>query len=1350
MKNRTLLAAASLGLLVLANSASAQSTWTNTASDNWLTGANWSTGVAPDATNDVAVFTNAITASWTNDTVTVGTISNLVGSGNVVVGNNAIATDVIELATTSGKPTIFVTNNGTIFMYANVTGTNGFNKTGGGTLAFRFNGDNMTYTGDILLGGGTLSLEKDGSLGNLSNNILVGATSTLLSAPGANSGTVTLTNTRGIVVSNGLTLNIQNNNSNTFTVINGNISGAGRVDFIGTSGGTNSGSSLNYTLGGTNAWTGQGTIQMGAKVTLSSGATWVTNLSISGGSGSWAGLDLGGNTQNVGLFAPASAATTARTIVISNGTLNVTNAGQTITWNGTNGTSLDMSGLTSFKYDGAPGGRNITIQPNMHTGAGFNTNYVYLATNGIGSNSLTAGAILVGGANGSPSAGNGNEARLLLGKINEIGATSFTIGGFNGSGVVAFAPGITDGSVKLTGSNGVARMGLLVVGETSSGTRRGFGTLDLGTANASVSNAYVGVFGANSVANLTLTNQITMAGGAFDTLNLYLGAVTNTTVVSSSITNISIFQQNGGTNTVGLLRMGDDRTTAASDTLAFQSSYNLVGANAVLKAQTIDSGTNAVFGANSSRALVMSNGATLQNASGVNLTVNGFDTTAGGRMNITLAGNGVVTADAGRTVTFGVNTRMAGSGNLVKTGTGTLVLAASNDYTGTLDISNGVVLASNNRSLSATTTGTIVRSGAALEFSNTVTNNMNNTRISGTGIATNGAIRSIGGSNQFNRGIVLDADARIQSDAGAYLTISNFTAGSNAVSGTGFNLTVAGDGNTRITGTGGTNVLMMGAGGSLTKVGNGTLFLTGSNNYTGTTTVSGGQLQVFAGATVGTNAFLSTNFVINGGALRFVSGGPTGSYITNTASLEISSGSFILDAFINQNLDKLTMSGGVLDRGSGIMTFTNATSSLTGGTILNRDGAAETRFNGDLTLGGAALVYSNSTNAAAGTPTVRAGGTITYSSTNTAAAWFTNAAAGAGRFQLSSASGTNVFDIGDAAGVGSEVNLDWATVGGTATLQKTGAGVLLLGQANGHSNTIINAGTIRAGNDASLGGGSLTIGNATISSSSSAGRTFGNAVVFAGNATFGDATGTGDLAFTNTASSDLGGATRMLTTAVNTTINAALGNGSLTKAGSATLTLAGSVANTYTGATTVTNGVLQLSKTAGTTAIAGDIGVGAGATLLISAANQVADASAVTLSGGTVSRASGVSEKFGDLTLSTGGTLDYGSGTAGVLEFGAWAPGSSVLTINNFFADNILRFSSDLSSFISGSTGTAFSNANFNISGMSAAGFSTDWNGSTFTITSVPEPSTVFAALGLAGLMLWSARRRLTALIRQK
>jgi hypothetical protein len=95
--------------------------------------------------------------------------------------------------------------------------------------------------------------------------------------------------------------------------------------------------------------------------------------------------------------------------------------------------------------------------------------------------------------------------------------------------------------------------------------------------------------------------------------------------------------------------------------------------------------------------------------------------------------------------------------------------------------------------------------------------------------------------------------------------------------------------------------------------------------------------------------------------------------------------------------------------------------------------------------------------------------------------------------------------------------------------------------------------------------------------------------------------------------------------------------------------------------------------------------------------------------------------------------LDFGTGTAGNLTFGTYAP-SALLTINNFAPGNTLVFGSDLRSSINNTSLFQFS-----------GGFTSAWNdgNSTFTITAIPEPSTYVAAIGLVTLMLWPLRRRL-------
>jgi autotransporter-associated beta strand protein len=192
------------------------------------------------------------------------------------------------------------------------------------------------------------------------------------------------------------------------------------------------------------------------------------------------------------------------------------------------------------------------------------------------------------------------------------------------------------------------------------------------------------------------------------------------------------------------------------------------------------------------------------------------------------------------------------------------------------------------------------------------------------------------------------------------------------------------------------------------------------------------------------------------------------------------------------------------------------------------------------------------------------------------------------------------------------------------------------------------------------------------------------------------------------------------------------GAGGFEKINAGTLTLSGSTANDYAGTTIITGGTLNLNKTGGTTAIAGNLTVGSTAKLLVSASNQVADGSGVTLSGGTIERGSGVTETFGNLNLTTASFINFGTGATSSLNFGTYTGGGFKLNVSNFLAGNVLTFKTDLSGSINNSSLFGFDN-----------GFTSDWNGSTFTITAIPEPSTVLAALGLGGLLLWPTVRRL-------
>lgn len=219
--------------------------------------------------------------------------------------------------------------------------------------------------------------------------------------------------------------------------------------------------------------------------------------------------------------------------------------------------------------------------------------------------------------------------------------------------------------------------------------------------------------------------------------------------------------------------------------------------------------------------------------------------------------------------------------------------------------------------------------------------------------------------------------------------------------------------------------------------------------------------------------------------------------------------------------------------------------------------------------------------------------------------------------------------------------------------------------------------------------------------------------------------------------------------AVDLLISSNLGNGNagnhnLIKNGAGTMQLTGN--NTFTGTTTINDGTLEAAA-AGALGSTPSIAINNGGTLLLGGSgDRINDGAAVTLNGGTFNTG-GFSETAGSLTLSLSSTIDFGGG-ASILTFASadtanWT-GGAILSIINWSGTPVTGGGTDRLVF-SASTLSQSQLDNihfFSDSGVTQIGTGTSFLGSpSFEIVPVPEPSTVFAGLGLLGLAAWRERR---------
>jgi autotransporter-associated beta strand protein len=371
--------------------------------------------------------------------------------------------------------------------------------------------------------------------------------------------------------------------------------------------------------------------------------------------------------------------------------------------------------------------------------------------------------------------------------------------------------------------------------------------------------------------------------------------------------------------------------------------------------------------------------------------------------------------------------------------------------------------------------------------------------------------------------------------------------------------------------------------------------LSGVNTYTGPTAIDTGASLTISGAGVLGN----------------------GSYAGSVTN----NGSFSYASTATQ-----TMTGDIL--GTGDVTKTNTGTLILGG---------NNSYTGATTVSGGTLAITNASalgSSSAGT-TVNTGGTLDLRNVTGVAEPITvvggTLATSTGTSSVTapiSISGATTIDVD-----GTELTLS-GIVSGSGSLEKEGAGTLVLSAANTYSGaTTVDAGTLAITDVAALGtttgattvntGGTLDLRNVT---------DVAEPITLAGGTlavSTGSSSVTSPLAISGSSGIDVDGTQLTLTNVIS-------GSGSLDKTGTGTLLL--EAANTYTGATTVSGGTLAITNVAALGTTSGATTVNTGGTLDLRNVTGVAEP--ITLAGGTLAVSTGSSSVTSPLSISGSSAID--------------------------------------------------------------------------------------------------------------
>ncbi|MDZ5343582.1 autotransporter-associated beta strand repeat-containing protein [Salmonella enterica] len=609
----------------------------------------------------------------------------------------------------------------------------------------------------------------------------------------------------------------------------------------------------------------------------------------------------------------------------------------------------------------------------------------------------------------------------------------------------------------------------------------------------------------------------------------------------------SLIKQGAGTLILNAENTYTGGTTISDGTLV-ATNVDALGSGDVTDDATLELNTGGTFdNAISGSGQVVKSGDETLTLSGTN-TYSGGTLISGGTLvasNVEALGTGDVTDNAVLELNTGgdFDNAISGSGQVEKSGDGTLTLSGSNTYTGGTTINDGTLIAT---SVDALGSGDVTDNATlALNTGGTFDNT-----ISGSGKVEKSGddALTLSGANSYTGGTLI---------SGGTLVASNVEAlGSGDVT----------DNATLALNTGGTFDNTISGSGQVVKSGDDVLTLSGSNTYTGGTTISGGTLIASNVDALGTGD------------------------VTNDATLELNTGG----DFTNN----ISGNGQVVKSGDDTLTFSGS-NTYTGGTLIS----SGTLVANDVNALGTGDVTDNATlelnTGGDFTNNISGSGQVVKSGDDTLTLSGTNSYTGGTTISGGTLVATNVEALGT-GDVTNNATLELNTGGdftnnisGSGQVVKSGDETLTLSGANSYTGgTLISSGTLVANDVNALGTGDVT-DNAVLELNT--GGDFDNAISGSGQVVkSGDETLTLSGANSYTGGTLISGGTLVATSVEalgsgdvtdnavlelntgGTFDNAISGSGQVVKSGDKTLTLSG--ANSYTGGTTISGGTLVASN----------------------------------------------------------------------------------------------------------------------------------------------------------------------------